>query len=179
MGQSGDVRGMTRRELLASGIKAGAVMVIGTSFVAHATDAWALETKALKPETMATLVQMARDIYPHDAISDKYYAIAVKSHDEKAAEDDAHRAMIEDGVASLNARAAEQGNKSYLATGWEAERVAILREIEDSDFFQAVRGGLVVALYNQKEIWPVFGYEGESFSNGGYIDRGFDDITWL
>ena len=42
-----------------------------------------------------------------------------------------------------------------------------------------VGGGLVVGLYNQKEIWPIFGYEGESFSKGGYIDRGFDDIAWL
>ena len=34
---------------------------------------------ALKPETMATLIQMARDIYPHDQVPDKFYAIAVKS----------------------------------------------------------------------------------------------------
>ena len=40
-------------------------------------------------------------------------------------------------------------------------------------------GGLVTGLYNQKEVWPLFGYEGESFSQGGYIDRGFDDIDWL
>jgi len=25
----------------------------------------------------------------------------------------------------------------------------------------------------------VFGYEGESFSKGGYIDRGFNDIKWV
>jgi hypothetical protein len=42
-----------------------------------------------------------------------------------------------------------------------------------------VRGGLVTGLYNQKEVWPLFGYEGESYSQGGYIDRGFDDIDWL
>ena len=58
-------------------------------------------------------------------------------------------------------------------------RVAILRDIETTPFFQAVRGDLVVSLYNQKEIWPIFGYEGESYSKGGYIERGFDDITWL
>ena len=40
-------------------------------------------------------------------------------------------------------------------------------------------GGLVTGLYNQKEVWPLFGYEGESYSKGGYIDRGFDDIAWL
>jgi hypothetical protein len=73
----------------------------------------------------------------------------------------------------------DAGHGSYLGTGWEVDRVALLRQIESSAFFQAVRGGLVVGLYYQKEVWPVFGYEGESFSQGGYIERGFDDIAWL
>jgi len=51
--------------------------------------------------------------------------------------------------------------------------------MEGSAFFQTIRGGLVTGLYNQKEVWPLFGYEGESYSQGGYIDRGFDDIAWL
>ena len=32
------------------------------------------------------------------------------------------------------------------------DRVAILRGMEDSAFFQTVRGGLVTGLYNQKEV---------------------------
>jgi hypothetical protein len=51
--------------------------------------------------------------------------------------------------------------------------------MEGEPFFQSVRSGLVVSLYNQKEVWPIFGYEGESASRGGYIHRGFDDIAWL
>lgn len=172
-------RDLTRRELLRRGTALGAAFVAGTGFLAHATDAWAVELKALSPEAMATLVLMARDIYPHDRIPDRRYAIAVKGHDEKAADDPAHKALIEAGVATLDTMAQGQGAASYLRLGWEADRVAILREIEASPFFQAVRGGLVVGLYNQKEVWPVFGYEGESFSKGGYINRGFDDIAWL
>jgi hypothetical protein len=173
------VRAMTRRELLASGVGAGAALMIGTGFVAHATDAWAVEVKALKPRTMATLIQMARDIYPHDRIPDRNYAIAVKAHDEAAAADNDLRTMLEDGVAGLDQMAQGQGHASYLATGWEIDRVGMLRRIEKSPFFQTIRGGLVVGLYNQKELWPVFGYEGESHSKGGYIDRGFDDLAWL
>jgi len=179
MAEGRSVRGLTRRELLASGVRAGTALVIGTGFVAHAGEAWAVETAGLSPATMATLIQMARDIYPHDRVADRYYALAVKGHDAKAAEDAAFRAMIEDGVATLDTLARARGAAGYLATGWEADRVAILREIEKGDFFQTVRGGLVVGLYNQKEIWPIFGYEGESFSKGGYLDRGFDDIAWL
>jgi hypothetical protein len=42
-----------------------------------------------------------------------------------------------------------------------------------------VRGNLVTGIYNNKEVWPLFGYEGESASKGGYIHRGFDDVAWL
>ncbi|TIU21953.1 MAG: gluconate 2-dehydrogenase subunit 3 family protein, partial [Mesorhizobium sp.] len=73
----------------------------------------------------------------------------------------------------------KSGKGGYTSLGWEEQRVAVLREIEDTPFFQAVRGGLVVGLYNQKEVWPNFGYEGESYSKGGYMARGFDDIEWL
>jgi hypothetical protein len=103
----------------------------------------------------------------------------VKGHDEKAATDAAHKKLIEDGVAGLDAMAREKGARSYAETGWEADRVALLRAVSGDAFFQTVRGGLVVSLYNQKEVWPLFGYEGESYSKGGYIDRGFNDIAWL
>ena len=51
---------------------------------------------------------------------------------------------------------------------WENERVALLQQIEQTAFFQKVRGDSVVSLYNQKEVWPKFGYEGSSAEHGGY-----------
>lgn len=169
-----ETRGLTRRALLARSIAYGATMVVGAGFVAQNGAAWAMEVKALKPETMATLIQMARDIYPHDRIADAFYAVAVKGYD-----DPEKAAMVESGIAALDAAAQGRGFANYVGTGWEKDRVAILREIEQGDFFQTVRSGLVTGLYNQKEVWPLFGYEGESFSKGGYINRGFDDIAWL
>ncbi|MEM6676876.1 MAG: hypothetical protein AAF675_03265 [Pseudomonadota bacterium] len=173
------LRGLTRRALLAQGATAGAALVVGGGFVAHATQSWAMEVRGLAPATMATLIQMARDIYPHDRIPDANYAIAVKGHDEQSQEDPAHAAMIEGGVATLDTLASSAGHGSYLGAGWEADRVALLRQIEGTPFFQTIRGGLVVSLYNQKAVWPIFGYEGSSFEHGGYINRGFDDISWL
>jgi hypothetical protein len=117
---------------------------------------------------------MARDIYPHDRIADQYYAVAVKGYD---AED--RKAMVAEGVAALDTAAQAAGHADYVSVGWEEDRVKLLQAMEDTPFFQTVRGGLVTGLYNQKEVWPIFGYEGESFSKGGYIDRGFDDINWL
>lgn len=176
-GLTKNLRGISRRELLKRGTAGAALIVMGNA-VFGANYAWALESSALKPDTMATLIKLARDIYPHDKLSDRFYAIAVKGHEAKAAKDKAHLALIEDGVTDLNKRAAASGG-SYRDIGWEEDRVAILRDIEDTPFFQAVRSDLVVSLYNQKELWPLFGYEGESYSKGGYIERGFDDIEWL
>jgi len=167
-------KGLTRRQLLSRASAAGASFVVGAGFLAAPNGAWAMTTNALKPETMASLVQMARDVYPHDQVGDEYYVIAVKGYDTVEAADG-----IEEGIAKLNAAAQAAGHDSYLATGWERDRVDILRSIEDDGFFQQIRGGLVTGLYNQKAVWPIFGYEGASFEFGGYIERGFDDINWL
>lgn len=167
-------KALTRRELLGRSAAAGTAFVVGGGYVAGSTAAWAMEVAHLRPATMATLIQMARDIYPHDHVADEYYATAVKGYDSEA-----QAPLIEAGTAALDAAAQGAGFGSYLDTGWERDRVDILRRMENSVFFQTIRGGLVTGLYNQKAVWPLFGYEGESYSKGGYIDRGFDDINWL
>lgn len=166
--------GLTRRALLARSVAVGALVVTGAGFIAAPNAAWALEVTVISEHQMATLLQMARDIYPHDKVGDRFYAVAVKGYD---AED--KKALVEEGVAALDAAAQAAGHADYASVGWEEDRVKILQGMEDTAFFQTVRGGLVTGLYNQKEVWPIFGYEGESFSKGGYIERGFDDIDWL
>jgi hypothetical protein len=166
--------GLTRRALLARTAAAGTLCVTGAGFIAAPDAAWAMEVSVISEHQMATLLQLARDIYPHDRVADQYYAVAMKGYD---SED--RRALVEEGVAALDAAAQKAGHPDYLSMGWEEDRVNILLQQEDSAFFQTVRGGLVTGLYNQKDVWPIFGYEGESFSKGGYIERGFDDIDWL
>ena len=166
--------GLTRRALLSRVMAAGALCVTGAGFIAAPDAAWALEVTAISEHEMATLVQMARDIYPHDRIADAFYAVAVKGYDSAD-----QKALVDEGVAALNAAAQAQGHADYVSIGWEEDRVKVLQAIETTPFFQTVRAGLVTGLYNQKDIWPLFGYEGESFSQGGYIERGFDDIDWL
>ena len=168
------LRGLTRRELLQRASAAGASFVVGAGFLAATDAAWAYEPAAIEPGTFATLVRMARDIYPHDRVADEYYVVAVKDHDTPEAAPE-----ISAGIAALDAAAQGKGFDGYLAVGWERDRADILRGMEESDFFQLIRGGLVTGLYNQKAIWPAFGYEGSSFEHGGYINRGFNDINWL
>jgi hypothetical protein len=37
----------------------------------------------------------------------------------------------------------------------------------------------LMMLYSNPIAWAHFGYEGESFSKGGYLLRGFNDLKWL
>ncbi len=57
--------GLSRRELLKRGT-IGAALIITGSAVISPDRAWGMATTALKPDTMATLIKLARDIYPHD-----------------------------------------------------------------------------------------------------------------
>lgn len=173
-----DRRGPSRRTLLAGLGAVGALMVSGVAVI-NPREAWGLEVANLKPETMRTLIVMARDVYPHDRIPDRFYAIAMKPYETGAAADPALKALVEEGVITLDTLAKAKYGVPYADVGWEEQRTALLLEIEDSAFFQKVRGGLVVSLYNQEEVWPIFGYEGASAEKGGYIDRGFNDIAWL
>ena len=96
--------GLTRRALLSRTAATVAATAVGANFICAADAAWALEVTALKPETMATLIVMARDIYPHDRLADSYYAAAVKGYDTAEQAE-----AVEAGVAALDALAQGAG----------------------------------------------------------------------
>ena len=171
-------KGLSRRGFLqrSAGGFAAAIAITSTGALLNVSEAWALDVKGVKPETMKTLNLVARAIHPHDKVADCFYAIAMKGYDEKAAGNPEMKAEIEGFIAALDGAAGEGG---YVGLPWEANRVAILKNQSANPTFETIRSGLIASLYNQKEVWPIFGYEGESFSKGGYIERGFDDITWL
>jgi hypothetical protein len=169
----------SRRVFMQGAAAAAPVAAVATSAGLGISDAWAEDATALAPATLKTLVKVARDIYPHDMLVDSYYIPAVKPWDGKAAKDPATKSLINDGVARLDQEANDRHKVPYAQVQWETDRVASLQRIETTDFFQKVRGDLVVSLYNQKELWPKFGYEGSSAEHGGYIKRGFADIDWL
>ena len=167
-----------RRKFL--GGSAGAVLLAGIAGETNGSRALAATLKTVNtPEAAATLVKMARDIYPHDRVPDAYYETAIATIEGSLGTDPTSRSLFPDGVAALDAAAKARFGVAYAALPREAERVALLHEIEGTPFFQKMRGGLVTALYNQPEIWKLLGYEGSSAEHGGYIHRGFDDIDWL
>ena len=168
-----------RRVFLKGAATTVPAVAIATSTGLGVSDAWAEDATTLTPATLKTLMKMARDIYPHDFLGDSYYITAVKPWDDKAAKDPAVKSLINDGVARLDQEANDRHKMPYVQVAWENDRVALLQRIEQTAFFQQIRGDLVVSLYNQKELRPKFGYEGSSAEHGGYIKRGFADIDWL
>jgi secreted PhoX family phosphatase len=170
---------VTRRQFLqtsATAAPAATLLAGGTTLGSEA--AWA-QASTLSPHAMATLTLMARDTYPHDQLGDSYYRSAVAHWDDDAAADVAKRQLIANGVVTLDAEANARFGMNYIDVPSEADRVTILQAIEPGAFFKAVRADLVVSIYNQKKLWPKFGYEGASAQYGGYLHRGFNDIDWL
>lgn len=161
----------------ATAVPAAALAAAGSAV--DSRSAWAQNAKTLSPHAMATLVLMARDIYPHDHIADICYIVAASGWDGKAASDPAVKANVEQGVAALDANAHDRFGSDYIDVANETDRVVLLQGIESSGFFKAVRADLVVSFYNQKAVWTKLGYEGASAEKGGYIHRGFNDIDWV
>jgi hypothetical protein len=168
--------GMDRRQFLrSSGIAVAGAAAAGTAaMIVDPGGAWALSLDVLDTHTAGTLVKVCRQMYPHDAIGDVYYARVVEALDQKAAGDAGLATLLENGVAELDA----VFNIPWLELS-DGHQIAALEKLEDGAFFQTVRGTTVGSLYNDELLWRHFGYEGSVWEYGGYIDRGFDDLGWL
>ena len=154
-------------------------MIPAATLMTTSTEVFAQSFKTLGAEAGKDLLRLARDIFPHDKLADKYYIHAIHPYDAAAAKDAATRKLLTDGLAKLNGTAKRMHGKAYVRIAEEAKRVSVLQAIESTPFFQKIRGDLVTGLYDNKEVFQFFGYEGSSWEKGGYINRGFDDMDWL
>lgn len=131
---------------------------------------WAVELRVLTTAEAGALSAMIHTIAPHDGLDEAAYALVVNAVDGDAASSPDARRALTAGVASLGAGFAELP---------EADRVLRLQGIEAGPFFQSVRVKTLLVLYDNPIAWTHFGYEGEAFSKGGYLLRGFNDLKWL
>ncbi|MDB6051018.1 MAG: tat (twin-arginine translocation) pathway signal sequence [Pseudomonas sp.] len=138
------------------------------------SQSWALPMTTLDSATGDRLIVIVRRMYPHDTMEDAVYAFSVKALDEKASKDPGIADLLKSGVADLDQKA----GGSWLKLD-ETHQVAILESVQHSDFFTLVRGTTVASLYSNELAYLHFGYEGASYPKGGYLHRGFNDLTWL
>jgi hypothetical protein len=132
--------------------------------------AWAVDLTSLTSAEAATLLVATRTIAPHDKLEDAAYAFVIRALDATAAKNEAFRKQLKAGIAALGAG---------FASAPESKRVEALREVEATAFFQSLRVQTLQVLYSTPLAYAYFGYEGEAFSKGGYLQRGFNDLRWL
>jgi hypothetical protein len=163
---------MKRREFL----KTGALLVVGTAAASTLiSETGAATTPALtvfNPHEAQTLFAMSRRIFPHKQVGDAAYWKVVADLDTASKSDPAVAKLMADGVAQLDSR----GKFVDLD---KQRQVAALKTIENTPFFQKVRGVELVTLYSDPSVWKSLGYQGPSYRFGGYAHKGFNDLAWL
>jgi hypothetical protein len=170
------VQPLPRRDFLkASGVLMGTLATGSTLALLAPSTAWALELKVLSAAEGATLMKMGRTLYPSAKLPDAVYALLAKDLDGGAAGDAATASMLKEGIANLDKATGRGG----FAKATAARRQAVVKSIEGTPFFGAVRGKCVTSLYDNDMAYAVLGYPGASFDKGGYITRGFQDLKWL
>lgn len=167
-----ELTALDRRNMLkvSSGLLAGWVVAGSPLALIARGRAWAIELAAFTTAEGATLLAAARTIMPHDRLDDAAYALVVQALDSDADKNESARKLMKEGIAVLGAG---------FAASTENERVAALRKVESSEFFKTMRLKTVQVLYSTPMAYAYFGYEGEAFSKGGYLFRGFNELHWL
>ena len=160
---------LVRREFLkGSGILMGTIATGSVLAALAPSPVWAVELKTLSKTDGQTLMAMGRVLYPHKKLPDAVYALLAKDLDGKA------DASLTAGIKALDAAAGGSFVKAPAA-----KKLQVVKAIEGTAFFNTVRGQCITSLYDNDMAYAVFGYPGSSWEKGGYITRGFQDLTWL
>jgi len=163
-----------RQFLTTSSVIVGTLWASSSAIIALAPGpVWALELKSFDERSGRVLMGVARCIFPHPALDDAAYAFVVRDLD-VAAHDESVKTLLLDGIKHLDAAAAGD----WLALD-EGARLAQVTSIAHNPFFEKIRTTAVVSLYNNELAFAHFGYQGEAFGKAGYLERGFNDLTWL
>jgi hypothetical protein len=121
-----------------------------------------------------TLVRVLRVAYPHDSFPAGPYERTADAVRDAAARDPRLLAQLVQGLADLDGLR----EVPFTELG-DAAALTVLRGVRDTPFFRSVIAIAVVRLYDDHEVWDLLGYEGPSFDQGGYLERGFNDLDWL
>ena len=165
---------VTRREFLqGSAVLTG--VIAGTSVLATLAPSrvWATPLANLSETEGKFLLRLTQVIFPHKDMPDAINALAVKDLDAMCADAEVAKSF-KAGIATLN----DAAGGDWLAASPDQQLKAVKANTK-LPLFEKVRGKCITSLYDNELAYKHFGYEGEAFSKGGYITRGFDDLKWL
>ena len=171
---------LTRRSFLKGTAVLSGTLVAGSLLASIAPSrTWAAELTVFDDDEARKLLRLTQVIFPHENMPEAINAIAVKDLDTAAAGDagmaDTPLAQaIREGLERLD----EETGGDWMAADPDAQLAAV-EAITDTELFHTVRGRCITSLYDNDLAFAHFGYEGEAFSKGGYLGRGFDDLSWL
>ena len=171
---------LTRREFLQGTAVLSGTLVAGSLLASLAPSrTWAAELQVFDDDEAARLLRLTQVIFPHENMPEAINALAVKDLDTAAAGD---AGMADTPMAQAFRqgflRLDEEAGGDWMAADADAQLTAV-EAITDTELFATVRGRCITSLYDNDLAYAHFGYEGEAFSKGGYLGRGFDDLAWL
>jgi len=166
---------LTRRTFIKA---AGATGV--TVYVLWSSPAWvgprialAAELSTLDSAQAKEMLAMTRQLFPHDKLGDEYYWVVVESIDKDMAGSPELATEIRGGLAQLS----QAAGGDFTAVD-ASKQIEAMKKLEGTAFFSDMLNKTQFYFYNNKTVWPKFGYEGSSWEKGGYINRGFNDVKW-
>ena len=115
-------------------------------------------------DRVRALSEAAQRIFPHAGVAPARYRAIAESF-AAASIGQAERLAHELGGGFADSKASEQRDA--------------LRTLETTPDFQTFRFHILMNLYNDPAVTQQFGYQGPSLEHGGYLNRGFDDLSWL
>lgn len=121
-----------------------------------------------------TLIKMIQVMYPHDSFPRGPYERTAQAVLDAVAGDPHRQAKLRQGLNDMDTLRPD----SFIDLD-DGAALTILRGIQDAPFFVDLLGVAGVAFYDDHEVWDLLGYEGPSFDEGGYLERGFNDLSWL
>jgi hypothetical protein len=131
-------------------------------------------TVTAHPNAVRALTDMVRAMYPHPSFPDGPYERCAQAILDDAVDDLRFRTQLDQGLRDLDAI----GGAPFAQLD-DAAKLDLLRGMSETEFFEGVRSRVITTFYDDKEVHSLLGYEGPSYAQGGYIDRGFDDLDWL
>jgi len=120
------------------------------------------------------LVTLLQRLFPHDQLDPSMYVDVADAMAGAVTSDPELLSLVQAGRRKLD----QQSDGAWPELDAD-DQVYQLSVVEETPFFQTLRGLGNFLFYNHRDLWPFFGYEGSSFEKGGYINRGFNDLDWL